>query len=702
MRALWIALWLAATIGFGEPEASNPPSGSLTDSNPAAVYLPALLRGARLPAPVVPIPSATHTPAPTMPPTPTVPTQPMSQLVHQMGGTMWDTVANDDHAFVAVGPRVLVVDVSNPSEPRVIGRTPPLLGNVADLEVLGSHVYAAASTGGLYVVDISAPEDPLPVGRLPARYGSFGVSISSDRAYVGEGGAGVRVVDVSEPTAPVEIAVVALGDQPMALDCQVVGDRLYVLDDQHGLWILGLDDPDLPRALGQFEEDWSVYDGMAILGYHVVLNERYDGIVVVDVTDPTNPVRAYRDPEWDSCEYGRLVAYGQYVLCRVFRDLSVIDVSVPDRPRKVTDVASAQCAPAYVADRKLYCIGETLSIFDLTHPEAPDPLGEADIFTGGGWIAHLADGTSYVSGNDGSPSVIDRADPAEPSFEDRVGWRHDRLLATGGKLVVASEDYVRRSVVVLLDASRPKYPNELTAFLPDSPATYTGHTLLAGNLLLTNSSYGLGGSVLVVHDIAAPETPVRSGSLRLGRIVGDAEVSGDMVLFALTSSVGDSDRGSPGSLSVVDLADPEAPEIVGATEFASSAVSIEVHGRYAFVAVGHHRFGGPTGLAVVDISEPTAPREIAFHPTADVPVGLAFDGRYAYLSTVRRHQLDEQGWFEIDRCGEVRIIDCADPVRPVDVGALPIGGWAWPRANLSIVDGVLWVASIDAGLSAWR
>ncbi len=78
-------------------------------------------------------------------------------------------------------------------------------GEANDIAVSGSLVYLAATTGGLRIVDLSSPTRPVELGSyIPPRH-AYGVSIDPPYAYLAAAEAGLRIVDVSNPAAPFEV-----------------------------------------------------------------------------------------------------------------------------------------------------------------------------------------------------------------------------------------------------------------------------------------------------------------------------------------------------------------------------------------------------------------------------------------------------------------------------------------------------------------
>ncbi|MGD2179472.1 MAG: hypothetical protein PVG71_16835, partial [Anaerolineae bacterium] len=76
-------------------------------------------------------------------------------LVGQVGGRTEGVAVQDDYAFVAVGLRVVVLDVSQPLTPTQVGSTTPFPAFVEGVTVSGTLVYVADGIAGLRIVDIS-------------------------------------------------------------------------------------------------------------------------------------------------------------------------------------------------------------------------------------------------------------------------------------------------------------------------------------------------------------------------------------------------------------------------------------------------------------------------------------------------------------------------------------------------------------------
>jgi hypothetical protein len=119
----------------------------------------------------------------------------------------------------AMGNGIILFDVTDPEDPRELSRFKPPLDfpdaipdptkiNARGMEVVGNTMYLAYDAGGLRVIDVSNPSSPREIGRYsnPALNGKprayNNVVIDGAVAYVGFDYCGLEVLDVSSPHAP--------------------------------------------------------------------------------------------------------------------------------------------------------------------------------------------------------------------------------------------------------------------------------------------------------------------------------------------------------------------------------------------------------------------------------------------------------------------------------------------------------------------
>ncbi len=127
------------------------------------------------------------------------------------GLTALDVAVGGNFAYVAdLAGRFLVFDVSTPTPVFRTGRT--LTGSVYHAALTGStaaFISRDSTTDFLEIADVSSPLSPLV--QSTTSVGSFdtgrGLALSGSRAYVANGAAGLKILDISIPTAPGLLAV---------------------------------------------------------------------------------------------------------------------------------------------------------------------------------------------------------------------------------------------------------------------------------------------------------------------------------------------------------------------------------------------------------------------------------------------------------------------------------------------------------------
>ncbi|NRA00125.1 MAG: hypothetical protein HRU01_26785, partial [Myxococcales bacterium] len=72
-------------------------------------------------------------------------------------------------------------------------------GWASDVEVVGGLAYVADGSSGLRVIDVSNPAAPVELGALDTPGGALNVEVVGGLAYVADYDSGLRVIDVSNP-----------------------------------------------------------------------------------------------------------------------------------------------------------------------------------------------------------------------------------------------------------------------------------------------------------------------------------------------------------------------------------------------------------------------------------------------------------------------------------------------------------------------
>ncbi len=148
------------------------------------------------------------------------------------------------------GVGVMAFDVSDPAQPRQTGVAEGLSSPWELTAVRNGWTYVADNTAGLVPVYVDG--DDISIGQ-PVELGGVlhAVSLGS-RVYAALGGAGIAVLDASDPSTPVEVARLETGGSVLHL---AAADGTVWAADQEGLVVVDATTLDAPRLAGREATD---------------------------------------------------------------------------------------------------------------------------------------------------------------------------------------------------------------------------------------------------------------------------------------------------------------------------------------------------------------------------------------------------------------------------------------------------------------
>jgi len=158
-------------------------------------------------------------------------------------------------------------------------------------------VCLADREAGLRVIDVSDPTRPQEIGSFEVPGAARGVAISQQWAYIAEqqdlsspfSKGRLRVIDLSDPRRPQQVA--AINTPETAWSVTVAGNVAYVAHLMEGLRIIDVNDPTQPQELAVVQFSPRDSNGGAF-GIEVESGIAYVAnapIRAIDVSDPKNP-----------------------------------------------------------------------------------------------------------------------------------------------------------------------------------------------------------------------------------------------------------------------------------------------------------------------------------------------------------------------------------------------------------------------------
>jgi len=519
------------------------------------------------------------------------------RMVGQVGGRTEDVAVQGDYAYVAVGLRLVVLDVSEPITPTEVGSTAPFPQFVEGVAVSGALAYVADGIAGLRVVNVIDPSNPIEVGACDTPGYAEGVAVAGGYAYVADGHYGLRIVDVSDPTNPAEVAYA----YPLnyVFDVAVVGQYTYLAAAGAGLLVVDIHDPADPIEIATYDTPGYAY-GVDVADGVAYVADGWEDLRVVNVSDPANPVElaSFETPGW---AFDVDAEDDTLYVADAFAGLQVVDVSDPAHPVRLGayGVAGGHAGQlvvvgetAYVADRNW-----GLRIVDVSDPGAPnqiggyEPLGYATAVAVSGDYAYVAAATQGLRVVD----ISERANPAE------VGTYAIQGNAIG---VAVADNYAYVAVTCpdvgaglhVIDVSDAETPVGV-GYHPQVQGCYRDITTADGTAYVADE-WGL-----ELIDVSTPTTPTLLSHIELqgkewGATTG-VDVSGTLAYVA-------GDNG----LYIVDVSDPVSPTCIleGYCDHCEGDLKdydVAVSGTTAYIT-----YHGGEALKIVDVTDPGHPTQL--------------------------------------------------------------------------------------------
>ena len=544
------------------------------------------------------------------------------EFVGATGGMVHDVFVQGNYAYIHARGILVILDVSAPSHPTVIGcAVPQIVSWDGGLYIQGSLAYVADVNSGLRIIDVSSPSSPVEVGFYDTPGYARDVYVQSGLAYVADGS--LRIIDVSVPSSPSEVGF--YNTPGGALGVYVQGSLAYVADYQSGLRIIDVSVPSSPVEVGFYDTPGSA-EGVYVQGGFAYVADSSSGLRIIDVNVPSSPTEVgFYDTPGSAGD-----VYVQSGLAYVADgSLRIIDVSVPSSPSEVGFHETlwaygvyVQGGLAYVAD---YFSG--LRIIDVSVPSSPSEVGFYDT-PGSARGVYVQGGFAYVADAAESGFGLRIIDVSSPSSPVEVGF-HETPSSATGVYVQGSFAYVADSSsgLRIIDVSDPSSPFEVGFY--DTPPFAEGVYVQGSLAYVADNQSGLR-----IIDVSVPSSPVEVGFYDTPGYAYGVYVQGGLAYVADYLS----------GLRIIDVSVPSSPVEVGFYDTPGYAYGVYVQGGLAYVADYH-------GLRIIDVSVPSSPFEVGFYDTPDSARDVYVQGGLAYVAS-----------------SGLRVIDVSDPSSPIELG----------------------------------
>ncbi|HEY1013531.1 MAG TPA: hypothetical protein VGE07_12550 [Herpetosiphonaceae bacterium] len=510
-------------------------------------------------------------------------TQPMPTVLVRIAASR--TPGGLARLYAAAGPDLLRADVTNPAQPALLPAIPSLQF-ATRIRVDGLRAYVQTTNGPLWMLDVSDPANIKPLGYLPLN-GFYSPVAADGRVYmIGEVCPpaqpcvkALRIVDVSDPRAPVEVAthtgadyggnellldgsllyLIASGElrvfdvaDPLAVrlvgryqaaepgflyNIQRNGDHLYVRGSGV-VEIIDISQPLTPTFAGSLR--LSSIGGMAVSGRYLHLVDGTHRLQTFDITDPANPTLAgIYNPASDPNSVDRVQAVGNIVTVGLGDGDSIgiietLNMANPAAPQLLGSRATSYVQGIYQTDSRLYVARWGLQILDLNSPANLPLIGE--FYPGDPNGITLSGNYAFVNHEHGL-RALDVSDPQRAVELDFMEHANPPVSANPAPTRMV---HLGGSALIVIDASDPSRLSRLSVTpFPAGTGSCANFVTRAAYLYAACNS----GRVLV-YDMTDPRQPALAastqmiGALRSIALLDDGlAVAGEAGLFTLSHLV---------------------------------------------------------------------------------------------------------------------------------------------------------------------
>lgn len=577
------------------------------------------------------------------------------ERVGHWGGCSTDIRIAGDRAYLAVGPRVVVLDVSSPGEPIFLGESEPLTDVIMALDIEGCYVYAATHDDGLHILEVSDPARIVHMGSDTPGVDCWGIEVVGDYAYIGIHDEILYTYDVCDPWHPV---LVDADETTSYIDEVMLFDSYLYVPTWESVDIFDLSTPSNPSRITVIPTDG--FD-IAVEKGVLYAASGWPDLEVWDVHDPYHPMRITTFNS-DEVQCYEIAISGGYLYGAAFQRIYILDVRDSWNPQYLNWIAvDPWVHELLINDNTLYAVNwyNGLATFDISTPETPVATGIYEK-AAHGEIVGVHNDHAYLSGYRREIQIMDIGEPANPR---RIGMFPDGqgiFDIVDDRMYIVAGRYDRALIIADIGADGALRLVSNTP-LPGDP----GDIVVDGDYAYI-ISYDDG---MIIMDISIPEAPVVRG-------IFPFEMYTDVRLdvrypyaYVVPRYIG--------QWYVVDISDATKPHVVKYVDYDEEAYSVMVADDLLFV--GRYR-----GFDIYSIVDPASP----------MLLGGFWHSRWPFTeSMVYLNQ-------RIYAAPELVAVDVADPTHPRLVGE----NMRLSRLvqDLALVGNHLFAAQTETGLSVFE
>jgi len=295
-----------------------------------------------------------------------------------------DVAAYNGYAYVADDREGLkVIDINNPADPAIVGYCPTPYNEDNKILFDNGNIYLPATLGGLRIIDASDPASLQETGcsfYQNKENRAVDVLLQDTIAFVSDRNNGLRIINISDKTDPVEVCSLSFNGYPykMALKDSLLFIGLcpeYSSGDSASIRIVNISNVKNPTETGHFCLPGS--EALDILIKNAYLFVSTNTFSVYDISDPLNPVSVYYNDTLGSA-WNMAIKDTLLFVANSAKGLSILNVADPSNPQKISSVPSFKNATGVFVDSGFaYMVDDTfgIKVINITDPKNPVVTG---------------------------------------------------------------------------------------------------------------------------------------------------------------------------------------------------------------------------------------------------------------------------------------------------------------------------------------
>ena len=273
-------------------------------------------------------------------------------------------------------------EVDVPTESSLTGAL-DTLGSAGDVSLSadGNTAYIANGTAGLRIINVSNPSAPALTGTFDTSASGVTLSADGNTAYVTRYSGGLQIIDIGEPSNPTLIGALDTFGHANDVTLSADGNTAYIADGTAGLQIIDVSDPSNPTLTGTFDTSRYAYDvALSTDENTVYIADSIAGLQIIDVGDPSNPTLTGTSTIGRSVYDITLSADGNTAYVADSIGVQIINVSDPSNPTLISTLdhlgdpygitVSPDGNTVYVAN-----LARGLQIINVSNPSNPTLIG---------------------------------------------------------------------------------------------------------------------------------------------------------------------------------------------------------------------------------------------------------------------------------------------------------------------------------------